>query len=164
MRVRSLSLAIEKLLKFAFVLCLLSQAACAQSNEPMRLPLDPTPMTVTTEKGQAAIKVEIARDPVERSRGLMFREKLPAGQGMLFVFDEPEILNFWMKNTPERLDIIYISAIGEIVSIQTGFPNSTDAIPSGGLAQFVLEMASGQAQSIGLKTGDKFVHPIIPSS
>jgi uncharacterized protein len=159
--VRNIGYALGKFIKIVLMLCVLSQSACAQSNEPMRLPLDPVPLTVITEKGRTNIKIEIARTPVERSRGLMFREELPDGRGMLFVFDDVDILNFWMKNTPEPLDIIYIAAGGKVVSIQSGVPYSTDPVPSGGPAQYVLELARGQAELIGLKPGDVFTHPSI---
>ena len=142
----------------------LSQTACAQSDDPMHLLFDLAPMTVTTEIGRLDIAVEIARSPVERSRGLMFRERLPQGQGMLFVFEEPDFLSFWMKNTPQPLDIIYMAQDGKVVSIRAGEPFSTDTIPSGGPAQFVLELARGEAERIGLKTGDIFSHPSIAAA
>lgn len=53
--------------------------------------------------------VEIADSPVKRSRGLMFRESLQPDQGMLFVFDKPEKLSFWMKNTRIPLGIAFFS-------------------------------------------------------
>ncbi|MGL4490029.1 MAG: DUF192 domain-containing protein [Rhizobiaceae bacterium] len=130
----------------------------------MRLPLDPSPMTVTTQKGRTEIKVEVARTSEERSRGLMFREKLAEGHGMLFVFEEPDMQSFWMKDTPEALDIIYIASDGKTVSIHKAEPLSTDPVPSGGPAQFVLELAYGEANRIGLMPGDRFEHPIIEAA
>ncbi len=152
---------LKSLVSLFLFLGVLAQSACAQSDSPMRLPLDPVPMTVKTDSGQTNIKVEIARSPIERSRGLMFRERLPDGQGMLFVYDEPDFLNFWMQDTPQPLDIIYIAQDGKTVSIQKGEPYSTDPIPSGGPAQFVLELARGEATRMGLKPGDAFAHPVI---
>ena len=54
------------------------------------------------------IRVEIADSADERERGLMFRESLDANTGMLFIFDDRGVLNFWMKNTLIPLDIIFI--------------------------------------------------------
>jgi uncharacterized protein len=149
----------KRLLSSLFVFVIVSQTACAESDGPMHLPLDPTPISVTTKNGTTKIKVEIAKISSERARGLMFREKLPQGQGMLFVFEEPDFRNFWMKNTPEPLDIVYIAQDGSIVSIQHGEPLSREPIPSGGPAQFVLELARGEAVRIGLMPGDWLSHP-----
>jgi hypothetical protein len=150
--------------QIAFIwFALFSQVSCAEVTEPMRLPLDKTPMTISTPQGEVAIEIEVARSKEERGRGLMFRERLPDGQGMLFVFEEPDVQNFWMKNTPQPLDIIYISTEGTIVSISKGIPFSTDPIPSSGPAQLVLELAEGEAQKAGLAPGQTFSHPIISS-
>jgi uncharacterized protein len=152
---------IRYFLRINLLLAALSQVACAQSDAPMILPIDKTPLTVMTVQGLTSIQIEVARTPRERSRGLMFRDKLPDGQGMFFVFDEPDFQNFWMKDTPAALDIIYIAADGQLVSIQKGEPLSTNPIPSAGPAQFVLELAFGQADKLGLKVGDVFSHPLL---
>jgi uncharacterized protein len=151
-----------------FLLCLLafasSQTACSQPTDAMHLPLDPVPLVVMTEKGSVEIKVEIAKTPLERARGLMFREKLQDGQGMLFVFEDEDFRAFWMKDTPQPLDILYIAADGKLVSVQKGEPFSTDPIPSGEPAQFVLELARGEAGRLGLSSGALISHPIIAAA
>ena len=65
-----------------------------------------------------SLSVEIVQDPEARQLGLMNREELPENQGMLFVFEVPQILSFWMRNTFIPLDIAFISETGEIVDIQ----------------------------------------------
>jgi uncharacterized protein len=157
----SLAQLVRYVLRIGLVLTALSQVACAQSNAPMLLPIDVAPLTVKSEKGDISLQIEVARTPSERSRGMMFREKLPDGQGMLFVFEEPDFQNFWMKDTPSALDIIYIASDGKLVSMHKGEPLSTNPIPSEGPAQFVLELADGQAEKLGLKVGDIFSHPLI---
>jgi len=70
--------------------------------------------------GQGVIvEIELARTPQEISRGLMFRNHLDEGQGMLFIFDSEQPRGFWMKNTLLPLDIIFISEKFRIVSAVT---------------------------------------------
>jgi hypothetical protein len=100
------------------------------------------------------IQAEIADEPAEQQRGLMFRESLPPGFGMLFVFDQEQPLGFWMKNTLIPLDIMYFDADGKLVSSTTMVPCEADpcmSYPSEGNAKFALEVEEGfnQAQGIG---------------
>lgn len=127
----------------------------------MILPLDPAPLVV--EAGQTAVKIniEVADNAVERSRGLMYRDRLPDGQGMLFVFQDEDFQSFWMKNTPQPLDIIYIEADGDIVSIHNAKALDETPIPSVGPAKFVLELATGEAKRLGIDLGEKVRHPLI---
>jgi hypothetical protein len=67
---------------------------------------------------EAPLLVETAQTDADRQRGLMFRERLPADQGMLFVFPVSQIQSFWMRNTFIPLDIAFISSAGVIVDIQ----------------------------------------------
>jgi len=85
----------------------------------------------------------------------MFREKLPDDRGMLFPYDSPQPLSFWMKNTVIPLDIIFIAPGGRIESIaaQTT-PYSLDSVSSHGAAIAVLEIRGGLAAEIGIKPGD----------
>lgn len=99
--------------------------------------------------------VEVARSPKEQSRGLMFREELPDDRGMLFPYDTPQPLSFWMKNTVIPLDIIFIAPGGRIESIaaQTT-PYSLDSVSSQDAAIAVLEIRGGLAAEIGIKPGN----------
>ena len=100
--------------------------------------------------------VEVARSDEEWRKGLMFREKLGAHEGMLFYgkLERPQI--FWMKNTLVSLDIVFISKNKKIVSIAKHTePFSETPIPSAGPAQYVLEILAGQADAAKLKPGDK---------
>ena len=62
------------------------------------------------------VKLELARTNRERAVGLMEREDLPTGHGMVFVFDHAENLAFWMKNVPFDIEIGYFDAKGLLVS------------------------------------------------
>ncbi|PNB52893.1 hypothetical protein C1X73_32400, partial [Pseudomonas sp. FW305-130] len=70
-------------------------------------------VTITSANGRHAFLVETARTKDQQERGLMFRTDIPQNGGMLFAPYPPEggpprEANFWMKNTPSPLDIIFI--------------------------------------------------------
>lgn len=104
-------------------------------------------------------QVEVARDDATRARGLMFRDALPAEQGMLFVFERAEPQAFWMRNTRIPLDILYFDAERRLVSIAAGVPPCTTqrcpSYPSDGPAQYTLELNAGTARELGTQRGDE---------
>lgn len=105
-------------------------------------------------------RVEIAADEAARERGLMFRESLPADRGMLFVFEQPDVRTFWMKNTHIPLDILYFDQNYKLVSVQRRVPSCLDSgnncpvYPSAGPAQYVLELNAGMADKLDVSPGD----------
>jgi len=104
-----------------------------------------------TPLDQVYLDVEIADDPIERAEGLMGREDIKPGQGMLFVFDDEYPRSFWMKNTPLSLDILFFDAEGRWVSSQLSTtPFSTKSLPSGSPAQYALEILAGESERLGL--------------
>src|SRR6185369_17151433 len=74
---------------------------------------------VQTAKGPVRVSLEIVSDDASRARGLMYRNSLADGHGMLFVFDDESDRSFWMKNTLIPLDIIFIGGDGTIVGMKT---------------------------------------------
>jgi len=101
------------------------------------------------------VEVEVVATPQARARGLMFRETLPEGTGMLFIFPETRPLSFWMRNTPISLDIIFMDPAGTIVKIHADtVPYSEESLPSDAPARFVLEVPGGYCARIGLRAGD----------
>ncbi len=96
---------------------------------------------------EVRVPVDVADTDDERRMGLMFREDLPDGQGMVFVFDEPQDRAFWMKNTLIPLDILYFDGDGMFVSRMMMSPCTTPecpSYPSGQPAQFALEVNAGE--------------------
>jgi uncharacterized membrane protein (UPF0127 family) len=152
----------------AFAL-LASFAGCAQSEPetPVAAQEDglPTePLTVETANGPVRLTVEIADEPAERQRGLMFRQSLADDRGMLFHFQEPEHASFWMRNTVISLDIIFIGVDGRILNIaDRTTPYSEAPIPSAGLTRGVLELRGGRAAELGIRPGDRVRHRIFPN-
>ncbi len=98
--------------------------------------------------------VELASTPQQRETGLMGRTAVP--QGMLFLFEKPQMVNFWMKNTLMPLDIVYFDAQGRFLSQAGMTPCAADpcaTYPSGGPVLSALELASGTIRSLGIGTG-----------
>lgn len=106
-------------------------------------------LVLQSGEGELEVQVEIADTQQERMQGLMYREDLPEGTGMLFVFEEEQLRSFWMKNTLIPLDIIFFDAEGQFVSSQTMYPCTAEAssdctqYPSRGPAMFALEVPQG---------------------
>lgn len=110
------------------------------------------------EKGDTikTIDIEIAETDEERAKGLMDRTSMTDEQGMLFIFAEAEEQSFWMKNTYISLDIMYVGADQEIVSIQKyATPLSEESLPSFKKAKYVVETNAGFADKYKVKYGDK---------
>jgi len=136
-------------------------AAPVRAQEPMLLPLDPTPLVIVTASGERNFAIEVADTPEKRQRGLMFRRSMADDHGMLFVFEQSGPLGFWMKNTPMALDLLFIGEDGRIRAVASGKPFSTDSIAPPVDAQFVLELKAGTAQKAGIAIGDRLRHPLI---
>lgn len=121
------------------------------------------PLQVVTDRGTHRFRVEMAVTPRQREFGLMCRKALAADRGMLFDFQTPQPLAFWMRNTLIPLDIVYIGANGRVVSIvRNARPLDETPLPSAGPARAVLELAAGRAAQIGLLPGDRVLHRIFP--
>lgn len=115
--------------------------------------------------GQAAFSVEIADDEEERSQGLMFREHLDRGAGMLFVYPEPQRAAFWMKNTLIPLDILFLDQTGEITTIHANaVPGDLTPLPGGDSVFAVLEINGGLAERYGISVGTQMRHEIFSNS
>ena len=103
----------------------------------------------------ASIDIELAQTNDQRAQGLMWRRSMGDDQGMLFIMDAEVPQSFWMLNTYIPLDIIYVDADRRIVSIvENTTPRSTDPVPSGAAAKYVLEVNGGWARARGVEVGD----------
>lgn len=122
-----------------------------------------TRLQLRWDSGHETFAVEVADDTAERSRGLMFREKLDLGAGMLFVYDSPHSPKFWMKNTLIPLDIIFADMTGKVTRVHSNaIPQDLTPIDGGEGVGFVLEINGGLAEKLGIGPGAVFRHPTIP--
>jgi uncharacterized protein len=116
-------------------------------------------LVIETAAGKKNFRVEIADDAQELSKGLMFRQSMPADQGMLFVHEQEAERLMWMRNTYLSLDMLFIDRTGKIHHIaERTTPFSEDTIPSQGPSLAVLELNGGTVAAHGIKVGDKVAH------
>ncbi len=146
-----------RLLAGLTALFLLAWPAIAETGGASREPL-----VVTTGAGDHRFQVELADEPQERARGLMFRRKMADEHGMLFDFGAEEPASFWMANTYIPLDMIFIKADGTIESIaERTTPLSQRSVTSNGPVRYVLEINGGLSDELGIEPGDKVAGPAL---
>lgn len=116
--------------------------------------------TVTGDFGQANFRIDLADDPEERARGLMFVESMPTLSGMLFVYEKPQRATFWMRNTLISLDMLFADPSGTITRIhENAIPGDETTIDGGEGVIAVLEINGGMAARLGIAEGDVIQHP-----
>jgi len=112
------------------------------------------PLAITAEGGAHNFRVEVAESDQEQARGLMFRTEMGADEGMLFPYDPPRVLSFWMKNTVIPLDLIFIGPDRRVINVAANAtPYSEDQIWSDAPAIAVLELNGGRAAELGIGPG-----------
>lgn len=118
--------------------------------------LEQVPLTINSANGKHRFTVEVARTPEEQAQGLMFRKSVPPDRGMIFPYDPPVQVSFWMKNTLVPLDMVFIGPDGKIGRIAANTtPMSLDPVASIDPVSAVLEIAGGRAAELGIREGDK---------
>lgn len=148
------------------VACLALPAFAARAADPL---CSPDHVTFRTAGTDLRIAVEIVDTPETRARGLMFRRDLPAGQGMLFVYEQPQQVAFWMRNTLIPLDMLFLDETGTLRHVHAK-AQPLDETPIPGAAPgdpdperlMVLEIAGGEAARLGLEPGALMAHPAVP--
>jgi uncharacterized membrane protein (UPF0127 family) len=121
-------------------------------------------LEIATKLGVRIFSVELAVTDEERAKGLMNREQVPDGYGMLFDFKQEQQVSMWMKNTLVSLDMIFIRDDGRIARIaERTEVKSEKIISSGAPVRAVLEVVAGTAKKFGIAPGDKVAHPIFNS-
>lgn len=142
-----------------FAIALIIFAACTQQ---------PSAPPATASQAQSgprvifpdgfAVDVEVANTDELRAQGLMFRDQLAPGKGMIFFFAEDGVYPFWMKNTLIPLDMVWIDASRKVAHVKTNVPpcriENCPSYDPGVPSRYVLEVAAGEAAKHGLKAGD----------
>ena len=139
-------------------LCVLALCLLA----PHAAPADCRPDLVELRGPGGAVQftVEIAATEARRERGLMNRRALPRLSGMLFLYDHPGRVSFWMKNTLIPLDMIFTDATGRVTRVHSDArPRDETPIPGGTEVLAVLEINGGLAARLGIAPGTVMRHP-----
>ncbi len=137
------------------VLFLASGVPAAKADEAV-------PVVVTSATGEHLFRVELARTAEEQAQGLMFREQMDPDAGMLFLFDPPRRVAFWMKNTLIPLDMIFADTSGRIVAIEANAePHSLEPRGPDAVVRAVLEINGGMAKRLGIDVGDRIRTPLL---
>lgn len=113
--------------------------------------------------GTVRFRVEIADDVRERSQGLMHVEEMARLAGMLFIYERPQRVSFWMENTLIPLDMIFADETGLVVNVHSNaIPLDRTPIPGGSdEIVYVLEINGGMAEDFGIAAGTQLRHPSI---
>lgn len=110
--------------------------------------------------GRAEFSVEIADTAQRRARGLQGRDHLPSSAGMLFLYESVGPASFWMKDTPIRLDMLFISEAGTVIYVhRNAVPYDTTPIRADGPVAAVLEINGGLSEQFGILEGTEIRHP-----
>lgn len=123
--------------------------AVAQDGPQLNLP------RVALSAGMFQIDAQVALSPEQRAVGLMYRKEMPQHEGMLFVFEEPSVQCFWMKNTLLPLTAAFVADDGTIANLVDMKPQTTDSHCSVRPVRYVLEMNQGWFAKKGIKAGAK---------
>jgi len=128
----------------ALLLAVVSFTAIAADEPPTRT------LTIRDQK----LQVELATTPETRALGLMNRFSLRTDHGMLFVFEAPQPLAFYMKNTYVPLSIAFVDSRGKILNIEDMRPLDESTKWSKGMARYAIEMRQGWFAGKGIGPGD----------
>ena len=116
-------------------------------------------LVIKSDGKEITFRIETARTPGEQARGLMFRRSLADDAGMLFAYEDEQVIHMWMRNTYISLDMLFIAADGRIARIAAETePFSETTISSGSKVVGVLEIPGGRAAVLGIRVGDVVVH------
>lgn len=144
---------LKKIIMMALVLFLIPMFGSCEKRK-YNLPVE----TLVIEKSDGTVlevKAELASKQEERNWGFMERKHIPNGTGMLFIFQQDQILSFWMKNTPSPLSIAYIDRYGVIADLYDMQPYDEKSVTSTRSVRFALEVPQGWYKKNGVQKGDK---------
>jgi hypothetical protein len=148
-------------------------AACADPALPHAIldgSFDGAPVSLAMIEARGAAKplaLAVANDEQTRELGLMCVTRLRPQHGMIFVFDDDSVQEFWMKNTLISLDMVWVASDGTVTHVAANVPASTRQTPDQSVARrrgegrYVIEIPGGEAASDGIRTGVTFSLPTL---
>ena len=116
-------------------------------------------LTIHSATRDHLFTVQVAATPEQQQHGLMFYRSLGADEGMIFPYEPPQSVSFWMHNTLIPLDMVFIREDGTIARIATAKPLDDTPVPAGEPVAAVLEIRGGRAAELGIREGDKVEWP-----
>ena len=135
-----------------------------QKAGPSSAPASVSSVAIDTGGRKVLFHVEVAVTPEEHARGLMYRSRLADDAGMVFVFEEPSVQRFWMKNTLIPLDMIFIGKDRKIVGVvENAAPETETERMVGAPSQYVLEIGGGLSAKLGIHRGEPVDFQNVPS-
>ena len=134
--------------------CTFGLSSCKKERSPQGL------LLTEIQVGEHQVRAELAVTPAEKARGLMYRRKMKRNEGMLFIYEQPQILSFWMKNTFIPLSIAFIDDDGTIVQITDMKPQDTTSHRSNQAIRYALEMNLGWFRDAGVQVGDSAIFDV----
>lgn len=144
----------RRIISLGFVAAIVLLAACGADAKKAA-----APKTVdeyfALKLGDRTVRVQLALSRPEMQRGLMYRKSLGTDEGMVFIFERPQVLAFWMRNTELPLDIGYFDPDGTLREVYQLLPHDERPIQSIGRRQIALEMNRGWFARAGMKAGTK---------
>jgi uncharacterized protein len=143
--------AMKRLLQILAALAIASALPAARADDEPQTTLPRVKLSV----GLYQIDAQVAQSNEQRMVGLMFRKEMPQHEGMLFIFEQPSMQCFWMKNTLLPLTAAFVSDDGTIVNLVDMKPQTTDSHCSLKPVRYVLEMNQGWFAKKGIKAGTK---------
>jgi uncharacterized protein len=147
--------------RFALLALLLAVALPASTPHAELASFGKSELTIETASGKHRFAIEEAKTEAQMEQGLMYRRSMPPDAGMLFEYQRPQVMTFWMKNTLIPLDMVFIASDGTIADIhERAVPLLLDPINSAGPVLGVLELNGGTVARLGIKRGDRVLHPM----
>ena len=137
-------------------------ALFAAAGRPASISFEESLLTIDAADDRFEFQVEMAVSPAQISQGLMFRRSLDEDRGMLFDFGQPpQRATMWMRNTYVPLDMLFIDVHGRITQIAADTQPLSDAvIASREPVRAVLELRAGVCAKLGIRPGDRLMHPL----
>jgi uncharacterized protein len=145
-------------LALSALLVFFSLPPLAQEAPQLNLPL------VQLQAGMHNIRAQVAATVDQRATGLMHRREMPQHEGMLFIFEQPSVQCFWMKNTLLPLSIAFLADDGTVVNIEEMKPQTLDSHCSTNPVRYVLEMNQGWFAKRGVKAGARLAGEMFKAS
>ena len=127
-------------------------------------------IAIEGDRGPIDVLAEIANTPASRARGLMYRESLDQGLGMLFVYEKRDVHTFWMKNTLIPLDMLFLDGpphfefISVIGIVHNAEPKTLTRRSVSAPSRYVLELPGGWARKMGISEGSRVSWESLPEA